>query len=98
MLIPRTNNYYVKVHSNIAMEKKVLSLALLDASQSIFGNVKGRHNEWFDDSAAGIRSPIHDKYAAHDALLRNLASRTLHERQHYIRATAQCMPHWMVNN
>ena len=38
------------------------------------------HQGWFDDNAADIRSLIHNKNAAHDALLRNPASRTLHER------------------
>ena len=61
------------------MEWQALSSALLIASQSTLGTMKRRHQDWFDDNAIEICSLIHDKNAAHDALLRNPTSRTLHE-------------------
>ena len=57
-----------------------------------------RHQDWFDDNATDIRSLIHDKNAAHDALLRNPASRTLRERFSSKRATVQRKLRWMENN
>ena len=57
-----------------------------------------RHQDWFDDNAADIRSLIHDKNAAHYALLRNPTSRTLHERFSSICATVQRKLRWMENN
>ena len=48
-----------------------------------------RHQDWFDDNATEIRSLIHDKNAAHDALLRNPTSRTSRERFSSKRATVQ---------
>ena len=66
--------------SNLSMEWNALSSALLIASQSTLGSMKRRHQDWFDDNASVIRSHIHDKNAAHDALLRNPTSRTLRER------------------
>ena len=80
------------------MEWQALSSDLLDASQSNLGNLERRHQDWFDDSATDIRSLIHDKKAAHDALLWNPASRTLLERFSSICATVQCKLRWMENN
>ena len=57
-----------------------------------------RHQDWFDDNATDIRSLIHDKNAAHDALLRNPTSRTLRERFSSKRATVQRKLRWMENN
>ena len=51
-----------------------------------------------NDNATDIRSPIHDKNAAHNALLRNPTSRTLRERFSSKRATMQRKLRWMVNN
>ena len=62
------------------MEWQVVSSALLAASQSTLGNMERRHRDWFVDNATDIRSLIHDKNAAHDALRRNPTSRTLRER------------------
>ena len=84
--------------SNLTMEWQALSSALLIASQSTLGNMERRHQDWFDDNAADIRSPIHDNNAAHDALLRNPTPRTLHERISSIRATVQRKLRWMENN
>ena len=50
-----------------------------------------RLQDRFDDNATDIRSLIHDKDAAHDALLRN-------ERFPSIRATVQRKLRWMENN
>ena len=72
--------------SSHAMEWQALSSILLIASQSTLGNMERRHPDWFDDNASDIRSLIH---AAHDALLRNPTSHTLHQRFSSIRATAQ---------
>ena len=80
------------------MEWQALSSAILIASQSTLGNMERRHQDWFDDNAADIRSLIHDKNAAHDALLRNQAFRTLRERFPSIRATVQRKRRWMGNN
>ena len=60
--------------------------------------MKRRHIDRFDDNAADIRSPIHDKNAAHDVLLRSPTTRTLHERISPIRATVQRKLRWMENN
>ena len=64
--------------SNLTMEWQALSSALLTASQSTLGNMEMRHQDWFDDIAVDIRSHILYKNDAHDALLRNPTSRTLH--------------------
>ena len=72
--------------------------ALLMASLSILGDMETRHQDWFDDNATDIRSLIHDKNAAHDALLRNPTSRTLRERFSSKRATVQRKLRWMENN
>ena len=69
------------------MEWQALSSALLIASQSTLSSIERRHQGWFDDNATDIRSLIHDKNAAHDALLRNPTSRTLRERFSSKRAT-----------
>ena len=84
--------------SNLTMEWQALSSALLVASQSTLGSMERRHQDWFDDNATDIRSPIHDKNAAHDALLRNPTSRTLRERFSSKRATVQRKLRWMENN
>ena len=55
------------------------------------------HQDWFDDNAAGIRSLIHDKNAAHDALLWNPTSHTLNERFSFMRAIVQRKLGWMEN-
>ena len=57
-----------------------------------------RHQDWLDDNATDIRSLIHEKNAAHDALLRNPTSRTLRERFSSKRATVQRKLRWMENN
>ena len=57
-----------------------------------------RHQHWFNDNAADIRSLIHNKNAAHDALLRNPISCTLHERFSSNRATVQRKLRWLENN
>ena len=80
------------------MEWQALSTALLTASQSTLGNMERRHQDWFDDNVTDIRSLIHDRNAAHDALLRNPTSRTLHERFSSKRATVQPKLRWMENN
>ena len=67
-------------NSNLTMEWQALSSALRIASQSTLGNMERRHQDWFNDNATEIRSLIHNKNAAHDALLRNPTSRTLRER------------------
>ena len=84
--------------SNLAMEWQALSSALLFASQSTLGNMERRHKGWFDDNATDIHSLIQDKNAAHDALLRNPTSHTLHERFSSILATVQRKLRWMKNN
>ena len=83
--------------SNLTIEWQDLSSALLIASQLTLGNTEGRHQDWFDDNATDIRSLIHNKNAAHDALLRNPTSRTRHERFSSIRATGQRKLRWMEN-
>ena len=80
------------------MEWQALSSALLIASQSTLGNMERRLQDCFDDNATDIRSLIHDKNAAHDALLCNPTSRTLHERFYSLRATVQRKLRWMENN
>ena len=80
------------------MESQAHSSALLIASQSTLGNMEKRHQDWFDDNTTDIRSLIHDKNAAHDALLRNPTSRTLRERFSSKRATVQRKLRWMENN
>ena len=84
--------------SNLTMEWQALSSALLIASQSTLGNMERRHQDWFDDNATDIRSLIHYKNAAHDALLRNPTSCTLLERFSSKRATVQRKLRWMENN
>ena len=84
--------------SNLIMEWQALSSDLLIASQSTLGNMERRHQDWFDDNATDIRSHIHDKNAAHNALLRNPTSRTLRERFSSKRATVQRKLRWMENN
>ena len=84
--------------SSLTMEWRALSSAILIAAQSTHGYMYRRHQDWFDDNAADIRSFILDKNAAHDALLRNPASRTLNERLSSMRATVQCKLGWMENN
>ena len=93
--IPTTNT--LNCNSNLTMEWQALSSALLTASQSTLGNTERRHQDWFDDNATDIRSLIHDKNAAHDALLRNPTSRTLRERFSSKRATVQRKLSWMEN-
>ena len=80
------------------MEWQALSSALLIASQSTLGSMERRHQDWFDDNATDIRSLIHDKNAAQDALLRNPTSRTLRERFFSKHATVQRKLRWMENN
>ena len=84
--------------SNLTMEWQALSSALLIASQSTLGNMERRYQDWFDDNATDIRSLVHDRNAAHDALLRNPTSRTLRERFSSKRATVQRKIRWMENN
>ena len=84
--------------SNLTMEWQAHSSALLIASQSTLGNIERRHQDWFDDNATDIRSLIHDKNAAYDALLRNPTSRTLRERFSSKHATVQRKLRWMENN
>ena len=84
--------------SNLTLECQALSSALLIASQSTLGNMERRHQDWFDDNATDIRSLIHDKNAAHDALLRNQTFHTLRERFSSKRATVQRKLRWMENN
>ena len=80
------------------MEWQALSSALLIASQMNLGNIEGRNQDRFDGNAADTRSLIHDKNSAHDPLLRNPTSRTLHERFFSMRATLQRELRWMENN
>ena len=84
--------------SNLTMEWQALSSDLSIASQSTLGNMGRRHQDLSDVNAADIRSLIHDKNAAHDTLLRNPTSRTLHERFSSIRAAVQRKLRWMENN
>ena len=74
------------------------SSIFLCASQSTNGNTKRQNKGWLDDNAADIRSPIHDKNVAHDALLRHPTSRTNHGRLSSMRRTVQRKLRWMVNN
>ena len=57
-----------------------------------------RNQYWYDGNAADIRSLIHDKDAARDALLRNPSSRTRHECFTSMRATVLRRLRWMENN
>ena len=75
--------------ANLTKECQALSSALIFASQSTLSTMERRHQDWFDDNAADIRSLIHDIDAAHDALLRNPTSRTLHDCISSILATMQ---------
>ena len=84
--------------SSLTMEWQNLSSALLIASQSTLGNMERRHQDWFYDNAAGICFLIRDKNAAHDDLMRNPTSHTLHERFPSIRAPAQRKLRWMEDN
>ena len=84
--------------SILTMEWQTHSSALLISSQSTLGNTQRRHQDWFDENSADIRSLIHNKNAAHDALLRNPTSRTLHERFSSIHATVQRKQMWMEDN
>ena len=84
--------------SNLTMKWQALSSALLIASQSTLGNMERQHQDWFDDNATDIHSLIHTKNVAHDAILRNPTSRTLHERYSSICATVQRKLRWMENN
>ena len=63
---------------NLTMKWQTHSSAVLIASQSTLGNMERRHQDWFDDNAADIRSLILDRNAAHDAPLQNPTSHTLH--------------------
>ena len=83
---------------NHTMEWQALSSALLNASKSTLGNMERRCQDWIDDNATDTRSLIHDKNAAHDALLRNPTSRTLRERFSSKRGTVQRKLMWMENN
>ena len=80
------------------MEWQALHSALLIASQSTLDNMERRHDDWFDENAADIRSLTHYKNAAHDALLRNPNSRTLCDRFSFMRATVLRKLRWMENN
>ena len=80
------------------MEWQALSSAFLIVSHSTLGNMERRHQGWFDDNVTDIRSLIHDKNVAHDALLRNPTSRSLHERFSSMRATVQRKLRWLENN
>ena len=83
---------------NLTMEWQALSSALLIASNLTLGNMERRYQDWFDDNATDIRSLIHDRNAAYDALSRNPTSRTLHECFSSIGATVQRKPRWVENN
>ena len=83
--------------SKFTMEWQALSSSLLIASQSTHGNIERRHHVWFDDNSTDIRSLIHDKNAAHDALTHNPTSSTLDERISSMRATVQRKLRWMEN-
>ena len=98
IFVPHIKATTLNCTSSLSMEWQALSSALLIASQSTLGNMERRHQDWLDDNATDIRSLIHDKNAAHDDLLRNLSSHTLHERFSSMRATVQCKLRWMENN
>ena len=83
---------------NLAIEWQSLSAALLISSQSTLGNMERQLQDWFDGNATDIRSLIHNKIAAHDTVLRNPISRTLHERFSSMCATVQHKLRWMENN
>ena len=97
-LCPTSTTTTLSCTTNLTMEWQALSSALIIALQSTLGNMERRHQDWFDDNATEIRSLIHDKNAAHDALLRNPTSRTLRERFSSKRATVQRKLRWMENN
>ena len=84
--------------SSLTMVWQALSSALQNASQSTLDNMVRRHQGWFDDNAADIRSLILDRNAAHDALLLSQTYRNIYERFSAIRATLQRMLRWMENN
>ena len=84
--------------SPLTLEWQTLSSPLLDASQSILGNMERRHQDWFNDNAADIRSLIHDEDAARDTPLRYPTTRTLRERFPSICATVLRKLCWMENN
>ena len=84
--------------SNLVMEWQALSSTLRIASQSTLGNMERRHQDWFDDNATDMRSPIHDKNVAHDALLRDPTYRTLYKRFSSMRATMQRRLRWIEIN
>ena len=84
--------------SSLTMEWQALSSVLLIDSQLTLGNLVRRHQYWFDDNATDIRSLIHDKNVAHDSLLRNQTSRTLHECFSSMHATVQHKLLWVENN
>ena len=98
IVVQHITDYYIKLHFKPYYGVAGSFLNPLIASQSNLGNMERRHQEWFDDNAADIRSPIHDKNAAHDAASRNPTSRTLHERFSSIRATVQRMLRQVKNN
>ena len=93
-----TVKYAYRFGSNLTMEWQALSSAHLITPQSTLGNMERRHQDWLDDNVADIRSPIQTKNAAHDALLRNKTSRTLHERFSSMRVIVQRKLRWMENN
>ena len=57
-----------------------------------------QHQDWFNDNATDIRSLIHDKNTAHDALLRNPTSHTLRESFSSRRVTVQRKLRRIENN
>ena len=81
----------------LTVEWQALYSVIQIASQSTLGNMERRHQNRFNDNTADIRSLIHDRNAAHDALLQNPTSSTLHERFSSIRATVQRKLRWMEN-
>ena len=80
--------------SNLTMEWQALSSALIIASQSTLGKSERGYKYWFNDNAADI----HEKNAAHNALLQNPISCTLHKRFSSLCATVQRKLRWMENN
>ena len=84
--------------SSLTMEWQALSSALIITSQSTLGNMERRYQDWFDEISTDIRSHIHDENAAHDALLRNPTSHSLHERFFSTLAKVQIKLRWMENN
>ena len=84
--------------SNLTIEWQALSSSLLVVSPSTLGNMERRHQDWFDGDADDICSLIHDENSAHDALLQNPTSCTLHERFSSVRVTVPRKIRWMENN